>query len=320
MERTTLLRGPLVFLEGESLMTCANCGVDTLPGMGLCPGCSQPLHDPASPAGKLESRLAGLRDEYKRGAISSAQYEALVADLQFRDSGGSNWWLNGMGRWARWDGQRWEAAEPTQPAPVQTAPKRRGIHWWIPAAGLAAAVLAVGVLAASVVLYGGWVDYTTSPVLVEGVEPPDGGPSGYILLPEQQAVVDEHGRPEGFSILFYDEPLDGAGAQDVRLETWDYYQEGLQFTFKNGDLVGQEPLDLGPVGALMPQPYAPEQFLAYMSLDDVLSSTGMDRYLEVPLEDGVVADGAVYYGEGLTFGLKGGELRYIEALAIEGEG
>jgi hypothetical protein len=51
----------------------------------------------------------------------------------------------------------------------------------------------------------------------------------------------------------------------------------------------------------------------------VISSANLEAYVVVPLEQGYVEDGEVYYADELAFGLKNGELRYVEALALEAE-
>jgi hypothetical protein len=64
-------------------------------------------------------------------------------------------------------------------------------------------------------------------------------------------------------------------------------------------------------------PYRPEQFVAYMSLEELIAAAGLETYLVVPLEKELVEGGEVYYADELTFGLKNDELLYVEALALE---
>lgn len=90
----------------------------------------------------------------------------------------------------------------------------------------------------------------------------------------------------------------------------------MGYTFINGELTGEDELDISEIGKLAPMPYDPEQFRAYMSLDEVLAAAGLDTYLGIPLEKEFLKNGDLYYGESLTFGLVGGELRYLEALAL----
>jgi hypothetical protein len=110
--------------------------------------------------------------------------------------------------------------------------------------------------------------------------------------------------------------MDGS-LMDVRFETWSYYTSGLEFTFINGDKVAEDPLEIELLGELVPIPYRPEQFVAYMSLDEMVASAGLQTYLVVPLEKELVDGGEVYYADELTFGLKNDELLYVEALALE---
>ncbi len=72
-------------------------------------------------------------------------------------------------------------------------------------------------------------------------------------------------------------------------------------------------------GTLYPLPYYPEQFSAFMSLDEVIAAAGIETYVEIPLEKEYLKDGVVYYAQSLTFGLKDNELLYIEALALTTE-
>jgi len=141
----------------------------------------------------------------------------------------------------------------------------------------------------------------------------------YQLSAEQSALVEEIGYPESFILLFYEEEAVDGSLQIVRLETWTYYSEGESYTFLNGDLEGSGSLDAGEIGSLAPLPYVPEQFAAKMTRDDVLVSAGVEDFIEVPLEDEYLEDGDLYYAEALSFGLVDGELRYLEALALEEE-
>jgi hypothetical protein len=120
-------------------------------------------------------------------------------------------------------------------------------------------------------------------------------------------------------ILFYEETLDDGSIGDVRLETWSYYTQGVEYTFINGDQVGENPIEV-EIGELAGVPYRPEQFAAYMTLNQVVAAAGLESFLVVPLERELVEGGAVYYADRLTFGLQDDELRYVEALALEVDG
>jgi hypothetical protein len=100
------------------------------------------------------------------------------------------------------------------------------------------------------------------------------------------------------------------------LESWDYYSRGVGYTFINGELTAEDVLDTNDIGQLAPMPYYPEQFGAYMSLEEVLAAAGLATYIEIPLEKEFLEEVDLFYGESLTFGLVAGELRYLEALAV----
>lgn len=139
------------------------------------------------------------------------------------------------------------------------------------------------------------------------------------LSNDQQRVRAERGDPEAFLILFYEETLEDGTIGDVRTETWSYYTGGIEYTFINGVLEAQAAIEAG-IGELTPAAYQPEQFQATMSLEEVLAVAGLDSFLLVPLEKELVDGGEVYYADRLAFGLQDGELRYLEALALEVEG
>lgn len=274
----------------------------------------------------LEDRLAELRGRYARGELDDSAYQSEVERLTLRDSAGDDWWLGGEpGAWHRWDGSAWvRSALPAKaPAEVksQVPPlenvKRGPVRPLL--LGCGAGLAMVG-LVAIVVLAGGWVEYQATPKIVEGIEPGVIQVALYPLSVDQQAVIDRLGHPEAFAILFYEEELEAGTLGDVRFETWSYYTSALEYTFINGEQVAEDPLEIDLMGELVVIPYHPEQFVAYMDLDEVIASAGLETYLVVPLEKELVDGGKVYYADELTFGLKDDELLYVEALALETEG
>ena len=270
----------------------------------------------------LETRLAELTSSYSRGEIDASTYQAQVQSLKIQDDAGQTWWLGGEpGAWHIWDGKAWVrsvppvASQPGVPAPAPKAkPSKRPF-----ALGCGVGTLIVAVLVA-IFLIGGWQAYQQEPKIVEGLEPETLDLISYSLSGDQAAVIDHLGNPEAFSILFYEEEQVDGSLIDVRFETWSYYSGGLEYTFINGDQVAEDLLEIELLGELVPIPYRPEQFIAYMSLDEVIASGGLETYLIVPLEKELVDSGEVYYADELTFGMKNDELLYIEALALELEG
>lgn len=272
---------------------------------------------------EMERRLEMLRGHRAQGRLSPQDFQARVLELTLQDASGQNWWLGSdPGAWHRWDGQRWVRANPppasfirsVRAAGSQAQRRRRAII----GAGCGAAVVAAMALVGGL-LWVGYQDYRTSPKIVEDIQI-TATPAGRLPLSgEQQQVRSERGAPQAFMILFYDEELEDGSTGAVRLETWTYYTDSLEYTFINGELVGEDAIEVD-IGDLAGIPYTPEQFQAYMDLEGVLASAGLEAYLVVPLERELVQDGEVYYADRLTFGLKKGELRYVEALALEVEG
>jgi hypothetical protein len=267
---------------------------------------------------ELERRLSELKDQYKRGQMSEQVYQTAVQALTVQDSDGSTWWLGGeSGAWHRWDGRQWVRANPAavQSGTTLAPPEhRRTMRPLMMGCGVGVLIVAA---VTAVLLIGGWWEYKQMPKIVEGIQPVDASPVRYTMTPAQMEVFGDMGAPQAFTLLFYEEELLDGSYGDVRFETWDYYEAGVSYTFVNGELAGEDPLEVEIVGEIYPIPYQPDQFTAYMGLDEVLASAGLNRYMVVPLEKELVEGGEVYYADELTFGLKDDELRYIEALALE---
>ncbi len=202
-------------------------------------------------------------------------------------------------------------AETTNPSKSKN--KKRG--WAIFGAGCGCLVFII-LIGLGIYLYAGWLGYKESPMVVEvqntGIQLED----PYTLSPVQEEQLFSYGYPEAFTILFYEEETVSGEVAPVRLETWDYYSQGLSLTFINSDLIVEDHLEIDNLGSLEPLPYYPEQFSAFMSLEDVIKAAGIDTYVEIPLEKEFIEDGVLYYSYALTFGLKDNELLYIEALAL----
>lgn len=270
----------------------------------------------------LETRLADLQARYGRGELDADAYQAEVQALTVQDGAGQTWWLGGKaGAWHVWDGSNWVPGVPSaaaQPVVLARASKaKRSRRPLLLGCGVGA--LFAGILAATF-LIGGWQAYQQEPKIVEGIEPEAIDLASYSFSAEQLSVIDHLGHPQAFSILFYEEEQVDGSSVDIRFETWSYYSANLEYTFINGEQVAEEPLEIELLAGLVPIPYRPEQFAAYMSLDEVVASAGLETYLVVPLEKELVKDGEVYYADQLTFGLKNDELLYVEALALEIEG
>lgn len=278
--------------------------------------------------GELEERLASLQALHKQGKLSSERLQAEIQRLTAKDASGRTWWLGGeSGAWHWWDGRAWvQGQPPSTPAPTEKPAKAGKPQGHKPTrriglfAGLGcAALVMVCLMAGGVFLGSGYAEYQALPKMVEDVQVEVAAAAPLRLSSDQQQVRAELGDPEAFMILFYEEPLDDGSIGDVRTETWSYYTRGMEYTFINGELAGDEPIDVD-LGELAPLPYTPEQFHAYASLQEVIAAAGIDEFLVVPLEKELVEGGEVFYADRLTFGVRDDELRYVEALALEAGG
>jgi hypothetical protein len=267
----------------------------------------------------LEARLTELQARYNRGELDPNTYQGEVQNLKLEDGSGRTWWLGGeTGAWHYWDGSAWVRANPPSVAhpaggkpEVQAKPSRRPFILGCGTGTLIVVVLTV------IVLIAGWQVYLQEPKVVEGVEAETLALTQYTLSTDQVSAIDHLGNPEGFAILFYEEEQEDGAMLDIRFETWSYYTANLEYTFINGEQVSEEPLDVELLGELVQIPYRPEQFVAYMSLEELIAAAGLETYLVVPLEKELVEGGEVYYADELTFGIKNDELLYVEALALE---
>jgi hypothetical protein len=298
------------------MSSCRSCGADLDKPVGVCPTCHSPQHPDGTAFGQAETKLRGWKLAVDADKLAPEVLRARIGELQVVDRHRQRWWLDADGVWNRWEQEGWQPADPSPRLLTRSTGRRR---WWV-AAGCAVGVLALLGLTA-IFLFAGWQESRSSPVLVEGMDPPSASADHVPLSPDQQKVLGELGSPQAFSLLFYDQP-DVRGEQMlVRQETWMYYSEKVVIAFENGAEVGRDPLEVGLDGPLGELKVRPQDFSAYMNLEDVLEAAALSSYLAVPLEEAYLRAASVYYGDGLTFGLVRGELRYLEALAIlEGEG
>lgn len=137
----------------------------------------------------------------------------------------------------------------------------------------------------------------------------------YQLSPYQQGYVVQNGYPASFSILFYQEQGPGEETEEIRHETWYYFDPDIKVTFINGSVSAVEASELQ--GGSAGWSYRPEMFTAYMTPEQVAEVADLLEWLIVPVEENLVTNAEVYYADGLTFGMKNGKLIYIEMFAGE---
>lgn len=137
----------------------------------------------------------------------------------------------------------------------------------------------------------------------------------YYFSPDQEGYIAQNGYPPSFSILFYQEQVPGGQVQEIRDETWYYFNPDIKVTFVNGQISAAEASELQGSGA--GQYYYPDMFTAYMTPEEVAYAAGFSEWLIVPVEENLVANAEVYYADGLTFGVKNDKLIYVEVFAGE---
>jgi len=171
-------------------------------------------------------------------------------------------------------------------------------------------IAGVASLAIALVYLTLYVGHTSNLAISLAAHPqtPSSMPYGYSQ--PQAELIDVLGPPDSFAILFYTEE-----GNDIRHETWRYYDDGREIVFVNGEIILDEAVDY-QAGDFSPTPYGPHQFAADMSLADALASAGIGSYLRRPIDDAIVVGGDVIYARQLALGLKNGRLLSVEAMSL----
>ncbi len=144
--------------------------------------------------------------------------------------------------------------------------------------------------------------------LAQQEAPPDGRVKADILA--------AFGAPEAFAVYYFDEVTVDGEVEAVAFERWTYYSEGVELSFAGDAVVSEIPVRRIAAEDVRAAPYDPDSFSPYMSLDEVLAAAGIEEYLGGPVE-ALVEDGELYFADQLSWGMKGDELRYVEAFAAE---
>ena len=169
---------------------------------------------------------------------------------------------------------------------------------------------------ACIVLLGGWLgmeEFKNTPRLISDFYFNYAHPSPYTYSSMQQDYVNSYGEPESFYILFYQREGVTGTIETVRYEEWSYYGEGFSVIFENGEYTQADEI---PVEQVLPSPYQPSMFTAFLSRELISKAADLDEWLIVPVEAELMMNADLYYAQNLTFGLQNDELVYIEALAL----
>ena len=320
-------------------MNCVKCGLALSQGDRVCPHCGTARELTSEDFQELQEKTERLLAEYRSGALTEDDFHARLEGLILSDPAGVHWKFDPeSGAWSCYRAGRWQSALPAHlqgsapppvssplpalasiPLQIQTAvpasPKRRSPRWVLPVV-LGGALLLLGYIVFAWFMSGYQESQLQGEILeVAGV---DDDPWTMALTDEQVAMREYRGAPEAFTILFFQEEQEDGSILDVRLETWTYFSDDTECTFYNGSLISEEVL-LDHPGNILPTPYLPEQFPYRLSALEVAQAAGVDEYLQVPLDEEFLENGRVFYASGLSWGVTGERLTFVQALALQGE-
>jgi len=142
------------------------------------------------------------------------------------------------------------------------------------------------------------------------------GSRGYRYSDEQQSLLDEAGKPDGFVIGFSTD----ADQSPERFELWYYHRLGTVVHFVNGVATLSEPIDSLPDDVLLPR-YQPADFDRFMTRGHVMDIVAPGPWASVPeYFPELFADQEIeiHYGEQLVLGVEAESQRlvYVETMAL----
>jgi hypothetical protein len=125
---------------------------------------------------------------------------------------------------------------------------------------------------------------------------------GYVYSQDQMAVQQSYGPPTRFNITF-----NGDGRMDI----WIYDTMGYTVFFRDGVKFLEENVEAEYQEGLYATTYAPALFYEGMGVDEIVLATGRNKIMLTSMGD-LVENGRLMHLEGLTVGLKNGEVLYVE--------
>ena len=147
-------------------------------------------------------------------------------------------------------------------------------------------------------------------IVLVTVEEPASVPGTAAMSADQSATLSELGQPDAFTIYFF---TDTISEEPARVETWSYYGVQREIAFIDGAITAEERPGDAPTPVIAAG-YSPAAFTAFMTEAQVAAAAGIDEYVRIEVEDEVVSEGVVYVARNLLFGLKNGQLIYVEAV------
>jgi len=146
------------------------------------------------------------------------------------------------------------------------------------------------------------------PIYVENAELIEDDFDPYILSDDQKNIINTYGYPTGFTILYV-----GENGMD-RQETWYYSKEGLVIDYFNGIKLSKAYDNSLKDFNVEPTYNYPEDFVRGMTPGTALSQADSNSFMIVPVEDAIVNEGTLYYGEGIILGFDETGLSYVETV------
>jgi len=126
---------------------------------------------------------------------------------------------------------------------------------------------------------------------------------GYVYSQDQMAVQQSYGPPTRFNITF---------SADGRMDIWIYDTIGYTVFFRDGVKFLEENVEAAAYQeGLYATTYAPALFYQGMGVDEIVLATGRNKIMLTSMGD-LVENGRLMHLEGLTVGLKNGEILYVE--------
>jgi hypothetical protein len=307
-------------------MICSQCGSSYDPRNRLCPTCGTPRPLYKEDFISAEREVSALFSALSLHKISLTAYREGIRGYVLPDADGSWWSFDPNVRyWLRFDGREWKKAEPTYlvnaPAIPQPVSATRSVGWkrwrgWVIGLGV---FLLLGYSAAAWFL-GGARELLMLPQMLTRSLDQEQRVEFVFLSAAQDEIRSLHGNPDAFDILFYQEEQEDGTIVDIRSESWRYYSIGLEYSFINGEKVGEDVIELPQgVSSFSPCGYVPEQFTANMTPDALAEIARVEEFLLVPLDDALLENGRLYYAPQLSWGFKGNQLAFVHALAVTGE-
>jgi len=130
-------------------------------------------------------------------------------------------------------------------------------------------------------------------------------------LDSRPTVLEEMGPPDAFLIKFQE--LEG---QNVRWETWSYFDFTTLFEFIDGELIWTIELEEVPNGSIFAHWYDPADFRAGMSSADVKDLFSDQELLEIDLAALDLEGGLALAGDQILLGFDNDQLVYVETVIL----